>query len=74
MTTTNKRRPIYQHETVTYRFVGKWEFKTDGFTLLTALKGGSETAHKVARIVAGALKRTGGKGIDPLARRLITLT
>lgn len=70
--TSNPRRPIYHHETVTYRFCGKWEFTTttaDGkaFSILKPLPG-VEAAHKVAKIIAGALKRTKGQGLDGLAR------
>lgn len=53
-------KKLYTHETVTYGSSGRnWVFKAPGYELKTAFKGGAETAHKVARIVAGAVKRSG---------------
>ena len=68
-----KTSPTYQHEDITYTFARKWEFTyrpagAPFFSFRTSLQGGVEAAHKVARIVAGALKRTNGAGLDALAR------
>lgn len=46
----------------------KWEFKTPGVDLLIACRG-QETAHKVAKACAGAIKRCGH--VDGLARATI---
>jgi len=62
----------YLFYTVRYGSVGhKWEFNwPGGRTLLVACKG-RLMADKVARIVAGALKRSGNE-LDGLARTTIT--
>ena len=62
----------YQFNSVKYGFSlphRKWVF-TDGgaYTLISSVKGGAETAHKVAHVVNAGLSRTKGKGIDNLAR------
>ena len=61
----------YTHENVSYGFAGKWTFNAGGNIYRTDLKGGVATAHKVARVVNGAFKRTNG-GLDNLARANIT--
>ena len=60
----------YTHENVTYGAAGRrWSFKTDGYSYTTpTMPGGRETADKVARIIAGGVKRSGGNDIDGLAR------
>ena len=53
-------KKLYIHENVTYGSSGRnWKFTAPGYQLTTAFKGGVETAHKVARIVAGSIKRSG---------------
>lgn len=62
-------KKLYTYEQVTYGSAGqKWVFNGPAFQLKTSLPGGVETAHKVARVVNGAMKRTDGKGLDNLAR------
>ncbi len=62
-------RKTYTHNQVTYGSAGqKWVFTAGTWQYKTALPGGRETAEKVARIVSGSLKRTGGKGLDNLGR------
>lgn len=64
----------YVHGSVTYKFAHrsrKWEFVAPKYTLLSEAEGGSETAHKIAKIVNGALVRTKGVGIDGMARENI---
>lgn len=62
-------KKLYTYEQVTYGSAGqKWVFNGPAFQLKTPLPGGVETAHKVARVVNGAMKRTDGKGLDNLAR------
>jgi hypothetical protein len=63
----------YNHENVTYGAAGRrWKFETPGYSYSTPLMpGGRETAHKVARIIAGAAKRLGTNicnGLDGLAK------
>jgi len=59
----------YTYEQVTYGSAGqKWVFNGPAFQLKTSLPGGVATAHKIARIVNGAMKRNDGKGLDNLAR------
>lgn len=59
----------YAYEQITYGSTGqKWVFSSPSFRLITPLVGGLETAHKVARVVNGAMKRCDGKGLDNLAR------
>lgn len=67
-------KKLYIHETVTYGSSGRnWKFTAPGYELKTAFKGGAETAHKVARIVAGAVKRMGT--MDNLGRaNIFTVT
>lgn len=48
----------------------KWNFAFGTDTILVACKGQIQ-AHKVANIIAGAVKRTGG--MDGLARKNISL-
>lgn len=62
-------RKQYIHESVTYGFVPayrKWAFTFGERSLITPVKGGSENAHKVARIIQGSLNRS--KVLDGLAR------
>jgi len=63
---------IYNYYTIKYGSVGhKWEFQWPGNqSLLVACKGRA-MADKVARIVAGSLKRSDNK-LDGLARANIT--
>ena len=62
-------KKLYTYEQVTYGSAGqKWVFNGPAFQLKTSLPGGVETAHKVARVVNGAMKRNDGKGLDNLAR------
>ena len=66
----------YTNGTVSFGHVGRgnWQFThvnpTDNFTftLSQPIVGGKEVAAKVANIVGGAMKRTGGRGLDNLAR------
>ena len=64
----------YTHENVTYAAHGRrWKFKAPGYSYATPrMPMGAQTAHKVARIIAGAVKRLGPKiastGLDGLAR------
>jgi len=68
-------RKTYTEGTVTYAASGrKWNFTAKAsnggeyqFNTMS-MPGGSETAHKVARIINGAVKRTGRGEIDNLAR------
>lgn len=63
-------KKLYTHNQVTYGYGSasrKWVFKALGFEYRTQLPGGAETAHKVARVVSGSLKRM-GNGLDNLAR------
>lgn len=62
----------YNHGELVYSSKGarKWSFTAPGFTFLEKC-GGKENAAKVAAQVSGALKRTGGKGLDNLARKII---
>lgn len=62
-------KKLYTYEQITYGSAGqKWVFNGPAFQLKTALPGGVNTAHKVARVVNGAMKRNDGKGLDNLAR------
>ena len=62
-------KKIYTHEQVTFGSSGqKWVFKSENFEYRTPLKGGHETAEKVAHVVSGSLKRTKGQGLDNLGR------
>lgn len=59
---------VYNHEKVNYTFCPKfrkWTFVQDQFTYVTPC-GGAEIAHKIARIIAGSIKRC--NGMDNLAR------
>ena len=61
--------------TVTYNFsprFRKWQFASGSFSLLESSKNGAETAHKIAAVLNGALKRTNGNGLDGLARANIS--
>ena len=49
----------------------KWEFNAGAFTLVNPCVGGHEVAQRVAKQLAGALKRTRGAGMDNLARTTI---
>jgi hypothetical protein len=51
----------YQYQNVTYGARGrKWNFVTDKYSYTTpTMPKGKETADKIARIIAGAVKRTG---------------
>jgi len=61
-------RKTYTHNQITYGSAGqKWVFKCLGFEYRTELPGGQETAHKVARVVSGSIKRT-GNALDNLGR------
>jgi len=61
-------RKTYTHKQVVYGFTTpKWTFRVGKYQYITALAGGVETAHKVARIISGAYDRTGA-GLDNLAR------
>ncbi len=47
----------------------KWQFDAAGFSLAQPCKGGGVAmASKVAKQINGAMKRTGGLGLDQLAR------
>jgi len=62
-------KKVYTHKDLTYGSIGKkWAFNGSRFSYVTPLPGGVETAHKVARIVAGSLHRTHGAGLDNLGR------
>lgn len=62
-------KKVYVCESVTFGSNGKaWIFQAPRFEYKTPLPGGVETAHKVARVVNGALKRTNGVGLDNLGR------
>jgi len=62
----------YKYKSITYGFQGrKWHFKAKSFELLMPVPGGAEIAHAIARLVAGGLVRTKGKGIDGLTRAAI---
>lgn len=66
---------VYTIGTISYNFNRrnrKWQFTDGKFTLLSVVKKGAETAHKVAAVVNGALKRTNGTGLDGLARANIS--
>lgn len=68
-------RKTYTEETVTYGASGrKWNFVATApqggeyrFSTMH-MPGGAVTAHKVARIINGGVKRTKKGDIDPLAR------
>lgn len=68
-TETNKHNKSYTNGTVQFRHagMGKWHFTNGSFTLITPVKG-RENAEKVANVVSGSLKRTGGEGLDGLGR------
>ena len=65
----------YTHETnavITFRPQGrKWEFNYGIGSLIVECKG-KAAAFQVANVVASAMKRTKGTGIDGLARTAIT--
>lgn len=62
-------RKTYTHNQITYGSAGqKWVFNATGFEYRAGLKGGQDTAHKVARVVSGSLIRTHGIGLDNLGR------
>jgi len=46
----------------------KWLFRASKFCLVVSVKGGKETAHKIAHLMHGGLIRTNQHGIDNLAR------
>ena len=48
-----------------------WEFRGVGFTLTIRRKLGKEKASQIATQVGAGLKRTGGKGLDGMARGAI---
>ena len=62
----------YNKNNVNYKYSvqsKKWEFRwTNGFTYLCAGCRNRGLADKVAGFFAGAMKRTGGAGMDGLAR------
>ena len=60
-------KKTHTYENVTYGFDGKWTFNAGGNIFRRDLPGEVETAHKVARIVNAAHKRTTA-GLDNLAR------
>lgn len=63
----------YQHKngvSFSFNHGRKWVFKKDNFELLYPV-GGREHAERVAAQVGAALKRTGGAGLDNLARGAI---
>ena len=63
-----KNRKSYTHKQVIYGFSApKWNFNIGNYQYRTALTGGVEMAHKVARIISGAYDRT-GQGLDNLGR------
>jgi hypothetical protein len=67
-------KTTYEFNNIFYTYrptAKKWEFKADTYTFLCACKG-AEVAHKVAKQVAGALKRCQNQGIDNLARANIS--
>jgi hypothetical protein len=51
----------YQHENVTYGAKGRrWDFITPNYSYRTPIMpGGRETADKIARVINGAVKRSG---------------
>lgn len=67
-------RKIYTEGNVTYGASGRrWKFTAVApnggeYQLNTNIPGGTETAHKVARVINGAVKRTKRGDIDNLAR------
>lgn len=67
-------RKSHQVGTVTFASAGRrWKFNAVAanggeYSLNTTIPGGAETAHKVARVINGAVKRTGKGDIDGLAR------
>jgi len=58
----------YTHENLTYGAKGPhWSFAAPNYFYSTPdMPGGAQTAHKVARVIAGSLKRSGD--MDNLAR------
>lgn len=62
-------RKSYTIENMVYGAVGqKWEFNAPKFQYKSPLVGGAEAAHRIAKAIIGALKRTKGQGLDNLAR------
>lgn len=64
----------YIQDRVTYGYSTKsrkWEFQIDNYTFLTSLKGGNETAVKIAKLVQAGHLRSKNHGIDGLARNNI---
>jgi hypothetical protein len=67
------KEKIYIHREVVYGYspiFRKWRFVVGKTDYLTAIRGGAETAHKVARIIQGAVARCGG--LDNMARANIS--
>lgn len=65
-------KKTYIFEAVTYGFAlnyRKWQFKVGDHSVIVPCNG-QETAHKVARIVNGSVKRCGW--LDNLARKNIS--
>jgi len=50
------------------RTLRKWSFSNGQFTFATSVKGGQDGAKRIAAQIKGALARTGGAGLDQLAR------
>jgi hypothetical protein len=64
-------KKTYNLDNLTYGFninFRKWEFRSGAHSLIVTCNG-QETAHKVARIVNGSIKRCGW--VDNLARKNI---
>ncbi len=61
----------YTYNGINYQYsrnARKWIFESPNFELIQPCFGGSHVAHKVVKLLDGALKRTGGKGLDNLGR------
>lgn len=72
MNTTKKTfAPQYEQNGVEFGYnpkFRKWSFQAGTVSFLTPVKGGVNTARKVATQVQHAAKRTNGKGMDNFAR------
>ena len=66
----------YRYEDIQYGYepaARKWKFISPTYTLFSTVKGGNETASKIARLMRGGLIRTKGVGLDGLARKNIEM-
>ncbi len=63
------KEKFYVHQSVRYGYsvkYRKWQFQLENSEFITPVKGGKETAHKIARILHGSFTRSGR--VDNLAR------